>query len=179
MRTIILSVFLLLLASAASGGVPSFEYVPAADMRVDMGTGLLWLVPGTSGAYIWLTPIKQAVVVMDEAGDIADVSVDGALQVVEHGGLPQYGAEVTGADTYATAMVLARDCRHICATTNIKSAIVSLDGGAHDAFAVGAVAVAGGTSIILNGIYLPKGTIIQTKNETSGQNYGSVYLIAW
>jgi len=91
-------------------------------------------------------------------------------------GMPTYGTDAAGADTYVEVLAAPAGNRRYtsvrlwCAT---KDAIVSLDGGTTDH-----VFLVAGVPIQLEGVGPITGAI-QAKNAVSGQNYATLYAMAW
>ena len=106
---------------------------------------------------------------------LARVDNSGALKVFIGMGLPSYGKDATGEDTYAEVLTSpARIINNLYARVSTNDAILSLDGGSNDHIYLEA-----GSEVCLNGIYLAASQSIQGKNAAGGSNYVNLIVIVW
>ncbi len=127
----------------------------------------------SSGDYTILGVAKQGSTINDYRGNRALVAVDGALKAGDWGGQPVMGTDATGAATYAEVLVTPRSVRYIHVAVGANGAIISLDGGLSDAFAIPA-----NTERLFPAQDIAEGVSIQGKNLVGG-NYASLYISVW
>jgi hypothetical protein len=97
---------------------------------------------------------------------------DGALWVTWPGGLPTFGSDATGADSYALVVTApARICRYLHCAVGNYGAVISLDGGVTDHFALPA-----NTERLFPGLEIPASAEVHAKNLTAGSNYSNLYV---
>jgi len=127
-----------------------------------------------SGTFTVLGVAKQGVTVNDYRGHRAEVSEDGALKAGDWGGAPVSGNDATGANAYATVLTTPRPVRYLHATVGANGAIISVDGGVSDAYALPA-----NSERLFPAQDIAAGVTIQGKNLTAGSNYAALYISVW
>ena len=149
------------------------------DVRVDAGTGCTWLVDiDTQGVQEWITPTGQAAFIMDEQGDRAGVSDNGALRTVNASGLPLTAIEAAGQDAYVTIMTTSVRCHNCAVYAQTKAVQVSFDGGLTDGPCVPMQGAADG-GMFFTGLDIPAGAQIAVRNAAAGANYANVRVSVW
>lgn len=128
----------------------------------------------SSGTYTVLGVAKQGATINDYRGNRALVSVDGALKAGDWGGHPVLGSDATGANAYADVLVTPRPIRYLHVAVAANGAIISIDGGVSDAFAIPA-----NTERLFPAQNIAGGVTIQGKNLTAGSNYTNLYVSVW
>lgn len=112
----------------------------------------------------------------DKQDDI--ITAIGSLEAVTSSGLP--GAlmtDTTGADAYATltnGTSPARETHNVHVAVGDNGAIISLDGGTTDMFAVPA-----NVERFFGGLTLAASQTIQAKNLSAGNNFTNLYVSIW
>ncbi len=127
----------------------------------------------SSGNYTILGVAKQGATINDYRGNRALVAVDGALKAGDWGGPPVMGSDATGAATYVDLLVTPRAVRYLHVAVATFGAIISIDGGLSDAFAIPAA-----TERLFPAQNIAEGVTIQGKNLT-GSNYTGLYVSVW
>ena len=143
-------------------------------VRTDASTGLNWLVDvDTQGVHEWLTPTGYAAFIMDENGNRAGVSGVGALQVVQSSGVPQTGADAAANtdDLYDDVLITSRQCHYMCVYVETKGAQIAFDERDGPAFNVG--------STVIQGLDIPKGTVISARNAVKAADYTALIVSVW
>ena len=113
--------------------------------------------------------IKASVEIMDD-WDEAD-----RAKVVPASGNPAYAADVAGADAYASVVTApARICHYVHASVGDNGAIISLDAGSTDHFALPA-----NTERLFPGVIVGSGVAIHGKNLSAGNNYTNLRVSVW
>lgn len=98
-----------------------------------------------------------------------------ALEALIPAGLPVYGVDATGADTYAKVLdAPARTCHCAHVTVGDNGAVVSFDGGTTDH-----VAVPADTSVVFEGLAITASAEVHGKNLTAGSNYTNLRVSVW
>ena len=98
-----------------------------------------------------------------------------ALLAIASAGLPTHGTDATGANTYAAVVTAPdRECHYLHVAVADNGAIVSLDGGVTDHFAIPA-----NTERLFPGLTIPAGAGIQGKNLAAGSNYTNLHVSVW
>ncbi len=128
----------------------------------------------SAGNYTILGVAKQAVTINDYRGNRGLVAVDGALKAGDWGGQPVMGSDATGANAYAEVLVTPRPVRYLHVAVAANGAIVSIDGGKSDAFAIPA-----NTERLFPAQDIAGGISIQGKNLVAGSNYTNLYVSVW
>ncbi len=128
----------------------------------------------SSGNYTILGVAKQGTTINDYRGNRALVSIDGALKAGDWGGVPVMGSDATGANAYADVLVTPRPIRYLHVSVAANGAIISLDSGVSDAFAIPA-----NTERLFPAQDIAEGVIIQGRNLTAGNNYTNLYVSVW
>ncbi|HET6441840.1 MAG TPA: hypothetical protein VM431_11965 [Phycisphaerae bacterium] len=96
-------------------------------------------------------------------------------KIVPSSGLPVYGVDATGADAYATvATSPARVCHYLHVSVADNGAVVSLDGGTTDHFAMPP-----NTERLFEGLATTSAVAIQGKNLSAGNNYTNLRISVW
>lgn len=93
------------------------------------------------------------------------------------GGVPlAEGLDAAGADTFTTIFTCpAVVCHRILVQLEPGyDAVLSLDGGTTDTLTMKA-----NTQLLLDGLNLPAGSVLQAKNKTAGENYTNLRMLAW
>ena len=89
-------------------------------------------------------------------------------------GLPTYGADATGADTYATVVTApARQCHYAHVAVGANGAIVSLNGTDDH------IAIPANTERLFPGLVIASGAVIKGKNLSAGNNYTNLRISGW
>ena len=128
----------------------------------------------SSGTYEVLGVAKQGTTVNDYRGNRALVSPDGALKAGDWGGQPILGTDATGANAYAEVLITPRRIRYLHAAVASNGAILSVDGGKTDAFAIPA-----NTERLFVAQDIAEGVSIQGRNLSAGSNYTALYVSVW
>ncbi|KKN00066.1 hypothetical protein LCGC14_1141480 [marine sediment metagenome] len=128
----------------------------------------------SSGSYTILGVAKQGTTINDYRGNRALVSVDGALKAGDWGGVPVMGSDATGANAYVDILVTPRAIRYLHVAVAANGAIISLNGGVSDAFAIPA-----NTERLFPAQDIAEGATIQGKNLAAGSNYTNLYVSVW
>lgn len=103
-----------------------------------------------------------------------DAKIDELLAEIGTG-LPVYGVDAVGEDTYADAVVApARVCHHVLIRVSTHPAIVSFDGGTTDHLYIGA-----GEVVAMDGLAIPASAHIAGKNAMPGSNYADLRVTVW
>jgi len=98
-----------------------------------------------------------------------------ALQDIAASGLPTHGSDTTGANTYAAVVTAPdRECHYLHVAVADNGAIISLDGGVTDHFAIPA-----NTERLFPGLVIPAGAGIQGKNLVTSSNYTNLHISVW
>ena len=98
-----------------------------------------------------------------------------AVPVSVSSGNPVLGTSATGADGYVTVVTApARVCNFLHVAVGNNGAIISLDGGTTDHFAIPANVERG-----FGGLEIASGATINAKNLTAGSNYTNLYISVW
>lgn len=130
---------------------------------------------GAGSGYVIGQPTVRGVLPVDEAGNRGQVTADGELRVVQYAdGLPIYGLDAAGADTYVTLVTTGKRCHNLWVSVATKDAILSLNGGVADHFFIPL-----GQSQLFTGLDIPPGSVIQGKNGVAGQNYANLSVSVW
>ncbi len=92
-------------------------------------------------------------------------------------GLPQYGVDAIAdlGDGYTTVITAARRCTSMSLYVETFDAIISFDGGTTEHFFLDASM----GQILLTGLDIPKGAVIQAKNASAGSDYLEMSLAIW
>lgn len=125
------------------------------------------------GDFTVLGVFRPAGSLLDYRGNRATVSPDGALHAGDWGGAPMMGTDATGAATYATLLTTPRQVRYLHAAVGDNGAIISVDGGKTDAFAIPA-----DSERLFPAQNIAAGSVIQGKNLAGG-NYTALYVSVW
>jgi hypothetical protein len=89
--------------------------------------------------------------------------------------LPEYGTDAAGADTYADVIDgTARECHAMSVYCATHPAVISFDDGTTDH-----LYIAAGIQHTFHGLVIPKGSVIQAKNGSAGNNYATLALAVW
>ena len=90
--------------------------------------------------------------------------------------LPQSDSDALGQDTYATIINgTTNECYNMFMSCSTKPVALSLDGGTTTHFCSCKADIAH----MFTGLVIPKGSVIQAKNCTAGQNYTALTLAVW
>lgn len=127
----------------------------------------------SSGDYTVLGPVRVGATVQGDGVPVL-VSPDGALKVADWGAHPIMGSDATGANTYANVVIAPYRCRYLHATCATNGAVISIDGGKTDAFAIPAAA-----ERLFEGLDIAPGAIVMGRNLTAGSNYTGLYVSVW
>lgn len=92
-------------------------------------------------------------------------------------GLPEYGVDVAANadDTYASVVVVTKQCTHVALYVESEDAIISFDGGVTDHFFLDV----GAGLIVLDGLDIPADADIQGKNAVVAADYTNLRIAAW
>lgn len=126
----------------------------------------------SAGEYKILGVAKQGATVNDYRGNRALVSPDGSLKAGDWGGAPVMGTDATGAAAYAAVLTTPRHVRYLHASVGDNGAIISIDGGLTDAFAIPA-----NSERLFPAQDIAGGVSIQAKNISG--NYTALYISVW
>ncbi len=126
------------------------------------------------GDFTVLGQFRPAGTISDYLGNRALVSADGALKSGDWGGAPILGTDAAGANGYATVLTVPRDVRYLHAAVGANGAIISVDGGATDAFAIPA-----DTERLFPAQDIAAGSVIQGKNLVTSSNYVNLFVSVW
>ena len=97
------------------------------------------------------------------------------LHAALESGLPAYGVDAAGEDSYATVVTApARVCHYLHAAVGDNGAIISLNGGTNEHFAIPA-----NTERLFCGLAIASGAVIQGKNLSAGNNYTNLRISVW
>ncbi len=128
----------------------------------------------SAGDYTVLGVAKQGATINDYRGNRALVSKDGTLKAGDWGGAPVMGSDATGANAYVELLVTPRPIRYVHVAVAANGAIVSIDGGTSEAFAIPA-----NTERLFPAQDIAEGISVQGKNLTAGNNYTNLYVSVW
>lgn len=128
----------------------------------------------SAGNYTILGPLRQGATINDYRGNRALVAVDGALKAADWGGQPVMGSDATGADAHAEVLITPRPIRYMHVAVATNGAIISIDGGLSDAFAIPA-----NTERLFPALDIAGGISIQAKNLVNASNYTNLYISVW
>lgn len=127
-----------------------------------------------TGDYTVLGAFRPVSSLADYRGNRVLVSPDGALRAGDWGGPPIMGTDATGANAYADVLTVPRTVRYLHAAVGANGAIISIDGGKTDAYAIPA-----NTERLFPAQDIAAGSVIQGKNLTGGSNYAALYVSVW
>ena len=118
-----------------------------------------------------MTQSKRAILAGDMLGDN-----DSGAQVVQTGmGLPGYGSDAAGADVYAKILDCPdRQCHYVHVAVGANGAVLSLNGGAADHYAIPA-----NTERLFDGLVIPAAAEIHARNLSTGNNYADLHVSVW
>ena len=111
--------------------------------------------------------------------DSVDVEMDDTgrpvFEAAVASGLPTYGSRAVGSDGYVKVLdAPARQCHVLHAAVENNGAIISLDGGVTDHFAIPP-----NTERLFPALTIASGAAVHAKNLASGANYTNLRISVW
>ena len=152
---------------------------------VDAQTNVKHLRRGESGqsSIRDLGPVVQAVVPVDERGNVGKVSAAGSLHVVQvAAGLPFYKNAITGSDAWVLVFKVNRECHHLAVGAETSGLQVGLKlPGTGNVFAIAAVVsdANAADNMRYDGLLIPAGSGVYVINQVNAANAANGFVCVW